>query len=87
MNNQYQNVVFDPLNQLLDIGTKLSDFQEIHKDEKPFFLLGKGNFGYAEKMISKKNNKVYAIKKQNKTKIIQILIEIALIEKPKLCLA
>ena len=66
MNNQYQNVVFDPLNQLLDIGTKLSDFQEIHKDEKPFFLLGKGNFGYAEKMISKKNNKVYAIKKQNK---------------------
>ena len=45
------------------IGNKLSDFEEIPKDDKKYFLLGNGNFGYAEKMKSKKDNKFYAIKK------------------------
>jgi serine/threonine protein kinase len=48
---------------LEDIGNKLSDFEEIPKDGKEYFLLGNGNFGYAEKMKSKKDNKFYAIKK------------------------
>ena len=48
---------------LEDIGNKLSDFEEIPKGEKQYFLLGNGNFGYAEKMKSKKDNKFYAIKK------------------------
>ena len=48
---------------LEDIGKQLSDFEEIPKGEKKYFLLGNGNFGYAEKMKSKKDNKFYAIKK------------------------
>ena len=48
---------------LKDIGTKLSDFEEVPNDNEKFTLLGKGNFGYAEKMKSKKDNKFYAIKK------------------------
>ena len=48
---------------LYNIGTKLSDFEEIQNGEKKYTLLGIGNFGYAEKMKSKKNNKYYAIKK------------------------
>ena len=48
---------------LENIGTKLSDFEEIpHKDQN-FFFLGKGSFGYAEKMKSKKDGKFYAVKK------------------------
>jgi len=39
---------------LKDIGNKLSDFEEIPKNGKKYFLLGNGNFGYAEKMKSKK---------------------------------
>ena len=41
---------------LEDIGTKLSDFEEIRNLDKSYTLLGKGNFGYAEKMKSKLNN-------------------------------
>ena len=48
---------------LKGIGTKLSDFEEVPKNNEKFTLLGKGNFGYAEKMKSKKDNKFYAIKK------------------------
>ena len=48
---------------LKDIGNKLSDFEEIPKDDKKYFLLGNGNFAYAEKMKSKKDKKFYAIKK------------------------
>ena len=48
---------------LKEIGNKLSDFEEIPKNGKKYFLLGNGNFGYAEKMKSKKDNKFYAIKK------------------------
>ena len=48
---------------LQNIGTKLSDFEEVPSEDKSYSLLGKGNFGYAEKMKSKKNGKFYAIKK------------------------
>ena len=53
------------------IGTKLSDFEEVPNEKKDlkYFILGKGNFGYAEKMKSKKNNLYYAIKKLDKYKI------------------
>jgi len=57
---------------LLDqIGTSLSDFEEIKKDDIAFFILGKGNFGFAEKMKSKKNSIIYAIKKLDKKKHIK----------------
>ena len=50
---------------LYNIGTKQEDFEEIKslEDKKPYTILGTGNFGYAEKMKSKLNNKIYAIKK------------------------
>ena len=56
---------------LLNIGTKLSDFEEVenHKKGTRYTILGKGNFGYAEKMRSKKDNKYYAIKKLDKSNI------------------
>ena len=47
---------------LKDIGTSLSDFKEVKKGDKKYFILGSGNFGYAEKMIGK-DNKPYAVKK------------------------
>ena len=49
-----------------NIGNKIIDFEEISKDNKYYTLLGKGNFAYVEKMISKKNQKIYAIKKIDK---------------------
>ena len=52
--------------QLENIGNKLSDFEEIPKDNKKCFILGNGNFGYAEKMKSKINQQYYAIKKLDK---------------------
>ena len=59
------NNIYDPLNKLKYIGTKLSDFQEIEDlpKKKKYNVLGKGNFGYTEKMLSKLNNSIYAIKK------------------------
>ena len=56
------------------IGTKLSDFEEVPNEKKhlKYFILGRGNFGYAEKMKSKKNNLYYAIKKLDKYKIRNI---------------
>ena len=60
--------VFDPKNYLIDIGTSLSDFEEVKLGYNVFCILGKGNFGYAEKMTSKKNSEVYAIKKLDKNK-------------------
>ena len=50
-----QNPIFDPLNHLQNIGTSLTDFKEIEKDWKPYFILGKGNFSYTEKMTSIKD--------------------------------
>ena len=62
-NNNIQKFIYDPLKKLQNIGYNLSDFQEIENSGKRYTLLGKGNFGYAEKMSSKKNNLIYAIKK------------------------
>ena len=62
--------VFDPKKNLDDIGTSLSDFEEVKIGDKEFFILGKGNFGFAEKMKSKKNSLFYAIKKLDKKKNI-----------------
>ena len=67
-----QNELFDPLQYLKDIGTSLSDFKEIEKDGIAFYVLGKGNFAYTEKMISNKDNKVYAIKKLDTSKNFNI---------------
>ena len=64
-NNFNLNNIYDPLNKLKIIGTKLSDFEEIENLPKKYTLLGKGNFGYTEKMLSKLDNSIYAIKKQN----------------------
>ena len=60
--------VFDPKKYLIDIGSSLSDFEEVKLGDNVFCILGKGNFGFAEKMTSKKNSEVYAIKKLDKTK-------------------
>ena len=54
---------FNPIKYLDHIGIQLSDFEEIKKNQKNYFILGVGNFGYTEKMKSKKKNKIYAIKK------------------------
>ena len=50
---------------LQDIGTSLKDFKEVKKNDKNYFILGCGNFGYAEKMMGK-DNKYYAVKKLDK---------------------
>ena len=60
--------VFDPEKLLDDIGTSLSDFEEVKIGDNDFFILGKGNFGFAEKMRSKINSSFYAIKKLDKNK-------------------
>ena len=60
------NKSIDPLKNLKDIGTKLLDFEEIKNGTKKYTLLETGNFGYVEKMKSKKNNKIYTIKKIDK---------------------
>jgi len=52
-------------NTLENIGKKLSDFDEIPNNEKRYAILGRGNFWYAEKMKSRINNNIYAIKKIN----------------------
>ncbi len=57
------NPNFNPIKYLKDIGIKLSDFEEIKNNQKNYFILGAGNFSYTEKMKSKNNNKIYAIKK------------------------
>ena len=68
-NNNFKKFIYDPLNKLQEIGTSLSDFEEIENSGIRYTLLGKGNFGYAEKMKSKKisqksNDKsIFAIKK------------------------
>ena len=57
---------FNGFNALKNIGNKLADFDEIPDNGKRYTLLGSGNFGYVEKMKSKFNNNIYAIKKINK---------------------
>ena len=65
-NNNKEVKFYDPLKKLKNIGRTLSDYEEVEKNGKRYFLLGKGNFGYAEKMKSRKNNTFYAIKKLRK---------------------
>ena len=43
----------------------MKDFREVKKNDKNYFILGCGNFGYAEKMLGK-DNKYYAMKKLDK---------------------
>ena len=62
-NNGIKKFFYDPLNKLQNIGYNLTDFQEIENSVKRYSLLGKGNFGYAEKMKSLKNHCIYAVKK------------------------
>ena len=62
-NNNFKRYIYDPLKKLQPIGNGLSDFEEIASPGKRYTILGTGNFGYAEKMKSKKNNNIYAIKK------------------------
>jgi hypothetical protein len=45
MNNR-----IEPLKNLKDIGIKLPNFEEIKTESKKNTILGKGNFGYVEKM-------------------------------------
>ena len=70
MNGNNKNVsatkIINSYHTLQNIGEKLSDFEEIPNSEKNYTLLGKGYFGYVEKMKSKKNNLIYAIKKIDK---------------------
>ena len=59
------------IKKLENIGNKLSDFEEVPDliRNKKYTILGKGNFGYTEKMKSKINNNYYAIKKLEESKI------------------
>ena len=56
----------NPLKSLKEIGIMLSDFEEIKTENQKFTILRKDNFSFVEKMKSKKNNKIYAIKKIEK---------------------
>ena len=58
--------IFNPEQLLDEIGISLSDFEEVKKDDINFFILGKGNFGFAEKMKSK--NKIM------KSKIFSLIL-------------
>ena len=62
-NQSYQQMRPENTNNLIGIGTKQEDFEQIKSGDLDYTILGKGAFGYAEKMKSKLNNKIYAIKK------------------------
>ena len=62
-NQSYQQMRPENTNNLIGIGTKQEDFEQIKSGDLDYTILGKGAFGYAEKMQSKLNNKIYAIKK------------------------
>ena len=70
LNANYNNYQLFVKN-LTNIGTKLSDFEEIEDPIKKmkYTILGKGFFGYAEKMKSKLDNRIYAIKKLELSKL------------------
>lgn len=72
--NDDDNTNINNLNfNLINIGSKLSDFEEVENqnNKKQYTILGKGHYGYAEKMKSKINNTYYAIKKLDKSQIIE----------------
>ena len=56
-------IIPENIKDLANIGTKIDDFEPIPSNGKSYCVLGKGNFGFAEKVKSKLNNKIYAIKK------------------------
>jgi len=58
-----QNKDFNSVQNLSDIGTSLSDFEEISSQDKNYTILDVDRSDYVEKMKSKKNNKYYMIKK------------------------
>ena len=61
---KFQNLDVEDLTKLLEIGIEQDDFESIPSENKPYTILGKGDFGYAEKMKSKlNNNKEYSVKK------------------------
>ena len=47
---------------LKDIGTSLEDFKEVNDNDKQYYILRYGNFGYDEKMLGK-DKKFYTVKK------------------------
>ena len=61
--NINQNIIQGNITNLIGIGTKAEDFEQISSGKLDFTILGVGNFGYTEKMKSKLNNKIYAVKK------------------------
>ena len=58
-----KNKDFNSVNNLSDIGTSLSDFEEVSKGTKNYTILDYDRISYTEKMKSKKNNRYYMIKK------------------------
>ena len=64
-NKKELNTTMPPENTfyLEGIGTKPEDFESVKSNDKEYTILGKGAFGYAEKMKSKLNNKLYAVKR------------------------
>ena len=64
-NDNQANPILQPENitNLVGIGTKQEDFESVPSNNKDYNFLGKGAFGFVEKMKSKLNNKFYAIKK------------------------
>ena len=61
--NYESPIIPENIKDLANIGTKIDDFEPIPSNGKNYCVLGKGNFGFAEKVKSKLNNKIYAIKK------------------------
>ena len=59
-----ENNEVDLINKNNDIGTNPDDFEILQ-------VLGAGNFGQVLKVLSKKNSKIYAMKKSNKTRIFE----------------
>ena len=53
-----QNKDFNSVQNLTNIGTSLSDFEEISSEAKNYIILGIDNCGYDEKMKSKNNNEI-----------------------------
>ena len=54
---------FNSIKNLSDIGTSLSDFEEVSTETKNYTILSRDKFVYTEKMKSKKNSRYYMIKK------------------------
>ena len=62
MTDEIKNILLENIKNLVGIGTKIEDFEPIKSENQNFTILGRDKFGYTEKMKSKLNNKVYAVK-------------------------